>query len=235
MGAPVRAVMFDLDGTLLDTAADLSEAANRLFADLGLPPMSREEVTRCVGRGIPNLVKRLLTAARGCEPTSEDHAAMVEVFRAHYRDTNGRHARPFEGVIEGLDRFAAAGLPLACVTNKSAEFTEPLLEKTGLRGYFDLVVSGDTLANKKPHPEPLLHVCARFGIAPAEALLIGDSGNDIAAAREAGCRVFCVPYGYNEGVPVRAEDCDCMVSDLRAAADRVLPEVAGAHGLAMNP
>ena len=208
----VRAVMFDLDGTLLDTAADLHEAANRMLRDAGLAPLSRESVTGFVGRGIPNLVKRCLTGARGQAPTEAEWEARVASFRAHYRVVNGAHTVAYPGVLETLQALRAAAVPIVCVTNKSAEFSEPLLAKTGLAPYFKCVVSGDTLPHKKPHPAPLLHVCEQLGTPPEHTLMIGDSGNDIAAARAAGCPVFCVPYGYNEGVAVRAEDCDALLA-----------------------
>jgi phosphoglycolate phosphatase len=116
-----------------------------------------------------------------------------------------------------------AGLKLACVTNKAAAFTEPLLEIMGLARYLDMIVSGDTLSQKKPHPLPFLHICANFGIEPGEALVIGDSRNDVAGARAAGCPVFCVPYGYSDGEDVRDLGCDFIVASLDEAARRLVP------------
>lgn len=226
---PVRAVLFDLDGTLLDTLPDLHEAANRMLAGAGLPPSSFDAVKSYVGRGIPNLVKRCLTGACGVEPTEAEWQTRVEEFRAHYRSTNGQNTRLYPGVIDTLQTLCDAGLPLACVTNKSAEFSEPLLQQMGIAPYLKFTVSGDTLPHKKPHPAPLLHAFEKLGIAPADAVLIGDSGNDIAAARAAGCAVFCVPYGYNEGVPVRAQDCDALIRTLPDAVPLIeLPSSAHA-------
>lgn len=113
--------------------------------------------------------------------------------------------------------WQATGLPLAVITNKAAAFTEPLLERKGLRGFFTAVVSGDTTAHKKPHPEPVLHACRLLGRPPERNLHIGDSLHDIHAAKAAGSTAWCVPYGYNEGQAVRAEDCDALVADLLAA------------------
>jgi phosphoglycolate phosphatase len=129
---------------------------------------------------------------------------------------------PFPGVVEGLHALRAAGVPLACITNKAERFTVDLLRRTALDGFFDVLMCGDTVARKKPDPEPVLAACGRLGVAPADALMIGDSANDVQAARAAGCPVWCVPYGYNEGRPVESLDCDALVPDLAEAARRVL-------------
>jgi len=146
----------------------------------------------------------------------------LEIFERCYTAVNGRYTTFYPGVIEGLDYFRDMGLPLACVTNKSGRFTRPLLEMTGLAARFTTVVAGDTLPQKKPDPAPLLHVCRQFEIAPADMLMIGDSQNDIGAARAAGCPVFCVPYGYSEGRDVRELDSDAIVSTLLDAARLVV-------------
>jgi phosphoglycolate phosphatase len=212
---PFQSVTFDLDGTLLDTVADLAEACRRMLAELGEPPRSEDEVRHFVGKGMAVLVERCLTHDR--VPTPECLAAAIVVFQRHYAEVNGRYTRLYPGVLEGLAAWRASGLPLGVVTNKPARFTEPLLERMGLASYFAVVVSGDTTAHKKPHPEPILHACRQFGAAPQHNLHIGDSKNDIEAARAAGCTAFCVPYGYNEGRPVDSADCDALVSDLLAA------------------
>ncbi len=121
------------------------------------------------------------------------------------------------GVVEGLDALKAAGFRLGCITNKVARYTEPLLKGIGLAHYFDIVLSGDTLPEKKPHPLPLLHSAQFFGVPIEQLLLIGDSLNDAVAARAAGCPVFCVPYGYNHGEPVDGLDLDAVIADLPAA------------------
>lgn len=180
---PIRAVLIDLDGTLLDTAPDLAAAANRMLADLGLPRCEPQLIATFIGKGIPMLVRRALSGAR-----------------------------------EGIERLRALDLRLACVTNKTERFTCELLERTGFAASFDLSVCGDTVARKKPDPMPLLFVCERFEVSPAEALFIGDSLNDVSAARAAGCPVWCVPYGYSEGLPVSALACDRIVATLKEAA-----------------
>lgn len=210
-----QSVTFDLDGTLLDSVADLAEACRRMLAELGEPPRSEDEVRCFVGKGMAVLVERCLTHEQ--PPTPERLAAAIAVFQRHYAEVNGCYTRIYPGVQEGLAAWRASGLPLGVVTNKPARFTEPLLERMGLADYFAVVVSGDTMAYKKPHPEPILYACRRLGVAPQHNLHIGDSKNDIEAARAAGCTAFCVPYGYNEGKPVDSADCDALVSDLLAA------------------
>jgi phosphoglycolate phosphatase len=138
----------------------------------------------------------------------------LPIYERCYADINGRHTTIYPGVVEGLEALRAQGFPLACVTNKSGRFTRPLLEQVRLASYFTEVVAGDTLPRKKPDPLPLLHVCGRLGIGPPEMLMIGDSLNDAQAARAAGCPVFCVTYGYNEGHDVRELDIDAIVESL---------------------
>ena len=213
---PLRSVTLDLDGTLLDTVPDLTAAANATLHELGLPRRQEDEIRNFVGRGIANLVLRCLT--RDAPVPAEEHARAVEVFHRHYAQVNGRASRPFPGVIEGLETFRGMGLKMAVVTNKAAAFTDPLLVATGLSRYFEFAVSGDTLAEKKPHPLQLNHACERLGTTAGGNLHIGDSKHDVAAARAAGCPVFCVPYGYNEGEDVRKLDCDALVASLEEAA-----------------
>jgi phosphoglycolate phosphatase len=215
----IAAVMIDLDGTLLDTVPDLAAAAARMLAALGLPPCTQEEVRSYIGKGIPNLVRRCLLASAGAARGEALQAEGLALYHEFYFEESGRRTAVYPGVIEGLDRFRAMGLRLACVTNKAARFTVPLLERMHLAGYFELMVSGDTLARKKPDPLQLLHICAKFALSPARVLLIGDSANDALAARAAGCPVICVSYGYSEGGNVRDLDCDVIVESLSEAAD----------------
>ena len=210
-----QSVTFDLDGTLLDTIADLAEACRLMLAELGVPPRSAEEVHSFVGKGMAVLVERCLTHEQA--PDEALLAAGITAFRRHYAVVNGRYARLYPLVLEGLREWRASGLKLGVVTNKPAEFTEVLLERMGIADFFDVVVSGDTTAHKKPHPEPILHACRHLAVESQRNLHIGDSLNDIQAARAAGSLAYCVPYGYNEGQPVDSADCDALVSDLLAA------------------
>jgi len=210
-----ESVTFDLDGTLLDTVADLAEASNRMLRELDLPTYSEDDILRFIGRGINVLVERCLTRPEPPSPEQLDRA--IAAFKRHYAEVNGQFATIYPGVLEGLQAWKATGLPMAVITNKAAVFTEPLLERMGLRGYFDVVVSGDTTPHKKPYPEPVLHACRVMGSSPERNLHIGDSIHDIYAARAAGSTVYCVPYGYNEGRAVRSEDCDALLADLYAS------------------
>jgi phosphoglycolate phosphatase len=220
----VRAVLCDLDGTLLDTAPDLLEAANGMLAELGRSRVGIAEVRAYVGRGIPNLVKRLLAGRLdAADDPAPPPAEALASFRRHYADSNGRSAAAYAGVVEGLDALTAMGLPLACITNKAEAFTGPLLERTGLAPYFRVVVSGDTLPRAKPDPMPLIWVCGHFDLRPKDMLMIGDSVNDAKAARAAGCPVFIVPYGYNEGHDVHKLDCDAIVASLFEATKLIKP------------
>lgn len=216
----IRSVTFDLDGTLLDTIADLAAACDAMMIELGRLPHGVDKVRRFVGKGMAVLVERCLTTAEG-PPDAELLACGIAAFRHHYTAFNGRAATEYPGVRAGLEAFRALGLPLGVVTNKPAAFTGPLLERTGLADFFVVSVSGDTTANKKPHPEPILHACTILGTRPQENLHIGDSDNDLLAARAAGCLAFAVPYGYTEEGAVDTSNCDALVSSLLEAARRV--------------
>jgi len=210
----VRAVMIDLDGTLLDTVPDLAVAANAMLAEMGRPALDVALIRTFVGKGIARLVEKSVAASLGREPATEERERALALFERCYSEINGRHTSVYPGVFEGLKRLREMTLPLACVTNKAGRFTQPLLERMRLAPYFSQVVAGDTLPRKKPDPMPLEHACKQLGIAPAQMLMIGDSVNDAEAARSAGCPVFCVDYGYNEGRDVRELDIDAIVPSL---------------------
>ena len=216
---PVRAVLIDLDGTLADTAGDLAAAANRMLAELGLPQRTVDEVATYVGKGIARLVERCLTGdlERKADPALLQRA--LAAFAPAYDEESGRHSRLYAGAASGLEAMAAQGLLLACVTNKAQRFTLALLERFGVAHRFHAVVCGDMVAHGKPDPLPYLHACAKLEVLPSEALVVGDSANDVAAARAAGMRVVCVPYGYNEGRPVASLQADAVIPDLVAAAN----------------
>jgi phosphoglycolate phosphatase len=210
--------MIDLDGTLLDTAADLAAAANSMLRELGKGERPFETIQSYIGKGIQKLVKRALTGSLDGEPDIELFERAMPIYEREYAKTLCVNTRPYPGVLDGLNMLREAGFRLACVTNKAEAFTLPLLRAAGLTEYFDIILSGDSLPRKKPDPLPLLHACSHFGILPSEMLLIGDSLNDAQAARAAGCHIFCVPYGYNEGRDVRELDCDAVVPSVLDAA-----------------
>lgn len=211
---PVRAVMIDLDGTLLDTVPDLAVAANAMLADMGRPALDVALIRTFVGKGIARFVEKSVAASLGRAPGPAELDEALVLFERCYSAVNGKHTSIYPGVFEGLKRLREMAMPLACVTNKAARFTQPLLERMRLAPYFSQVVAGDTLPRKKPDPLPLMHVCEQLGIAPAQMLMIGDSANDAEAARSAGCPVFCVDYGYSEGRDVRELDIDAIVPSL---------------------
>jgi phosphoglycolate phosphatase len=216
-GAPrIRAVLFDLDGTILDTAADLAAAANAMLAQVGRATLPEAQIRDYIGRGVQNLVTRSLEATGGA--SAQEASGALAVFERHYLAGIADRTRPYDGVVEGMEALSRAGIPMGCVTNKAARFTEPLLERTGLMRFLRVVVSGDTVANKKPHPEPMLHAAAKLGVAPGETLMVGDSLNDVASARAAGCRVVVVPYGYREGLAIEALGADAVVASVEEVA-----------------
>jgi phosphoglycolate phosphatase len=229
-----RAVAIDLDGTLLDTVGELATAINMMLVKVGHPSampiehravleaianreLPEAAVRNMVGKGLANLVTQALTAALGHAPSPELAAHALGVYQECYLEVLGTSAVPYDGVIAGLDCMHALGLRLACITNKATRFTLPLLERTGLAQRFEHIVCGDTYEKRKPDPLPLVKTAERFGCTTAELLMIGDSVNDVTAARAAGCPILCVPYGYNEGQPVDNLDFDDMIQDLSEA------------------
>ncbi len=214
----VKAVMIDLDGTLLDTVPDLAAAANMMLKEIGRPALPEEVIRTFVGKGITNLVDRAIAGHIDGTADPELHARGLEIYERCYTQANGRRATLYPGVVEGLERMQAQGFALACVTNKSGRYTLPLLDMMGLAPYFEHVVAGDTVSRKKPDPAPLLYACGKLGVMPHEMLMVGDSLNDTIAARAAGCPVFCVTYGYNEGRDVRSLDTNAIIDSLVEAA-----------------
>ena len=194
MDARQRTVLIDLDGTLVDTAPDIVEAAARMVQALGAAPLPFKTVSGFIGNGVPTLVRRVLAASAIAPAVDEQRAQSL--FHRHYEETNGRFGAVFPGVLEGLNTLRQAGYRLGCVTNKPQAPTRVLLAMTGLAPYFEVVVAGDSIAQLKPHPEPLLHACRAMGTDPALCVLVGDSGVDVAAALAARMPVYIVRYGY---------------------------------------
>ena len=218
---PIRAALIDLDGTLFDTLDDIAAAANAMLADAGRAPLAREIVAAYVGKGAANFVARAFAES----PQGLAEESVVErwlpVFLTHYHACNGRRAQLYPGVVDGLRAMRALGPKLAVVTNKPRSLTLQLLDQFAVADCFDAVVAGGDTEKRKPDPEPLLHACTLLGVTAHEAVMIGDSINDVQAARAAGCRALVVPYGYNEGAPVQTLASDGIVATLLEAADYI--------------
>ena len=210
----VKMVMIDLDGTLIHTAPDLAACVNRMLADLGRAACPENIIMSWIGNGVPRLVKRALTGEMWAEPEQAQFVKAQIIFQKHYIEHVSDFSRPYPGVVSGLDRLKAQGFHLVCITNKAEAFTLPLLRNLDLSKYFELVLSGDSLPKQKPDPMPLLHACKHFSITPEHGVLIGDSSNDVEAARAAGMPVICVPYGYNHGHNIRDARPDAVLDSL---------------------
>jgi phosphoglycolate phosphatase len=233
--ADIQAVIVDLDGTMVDTLGDFGEALNRTMTDLDLPPVTRSLIERTVGKGSEHLIRSVLAHQLALpEVTGLSNvcsARNVEVlyepawqrYQHHYRRINGEFSDVYPGVAEGLAALKRRGLPMACLTNKPLAFAQALLQVKALDGYFGWVFGGDSFERKKPDPMPILGTCAAMGVAPAQALMVGDSENDAQAARAAGCPVALVSYGYNHGQPIAQVPHDLLLDSLLELESRLAP------------
>lgn len=193
-------VAIDLDGTMVDTAPDLHASINEMLRLVGREQQSLETIESWMGNGIERLVHRALTGEFNNDSDPSLFNEAFPYFIQAYKQFNGTLSRLYPGVSDALASLAQTDRPLVCITNKAAAFTEPLMHSLAIHSYFNLVIAGDTLAQKKPHPAQLLHASQHFAIDSAECALIGDSISDIRAARAAKFRVVCMSYGYNHGV-----------------------------------
>ncbi|HAO34107.1 MAG TPA: phosphoglycolate phosphatase [Candidatus Competibacter sp.] len=212
--AHALALFFDLDGTLVDSVPDLTAAVNVMLAQLALPQRRENQVRDWVGNGVDNLIHRALTndMAGRADPTL--FARAKPLYKAAYAEHLSAHSALYPGVREGLIRLYAAGFPMACVTNKSVEFARPLLGHLGIAQYFSTVVGGECVAHPKPAPDALVLCAERLGAPITHSLMVGDSLNDVGAARNAGCPVVCVPYGYNHGRDIREAAPDAVIDSI---------------------
>jgi len=185
-------VLFDLDGTFADTAPDLYAALKRLLAELGRPPISYEEFRKSVSHG----TRAMLKCGLGIEPDDPDYASLQQRFLDFYLADIATHTRLFEGMDALIERLERASIPWGIVTNKPTRLTEPLMRGLGMTARASAIVSGDTTAHAKPHPEPILHACRLAGTEPSRTLFLGDAERDIEAGRNAGTRTLVALFGY---------------------------------------
>ena len=210
----IRLILFDLDGTLVDSVPDLAWCGNEMLRQLDLPERGLDSARAWVGNGVERFVKRFLSGEMDAEPDEELFARGLDLFNRLYIDNVSERSQVYPGVIECLQQLAGGDLHLACVTNKPEPFTSDLIAAMGLDSYFELVVAGDTTARKKPDPMPLHYAADHFGLDYAECMMVGDSSNDVRAARAAGFAIACVPYGYNHGNDIGESRPDLIVENL---------------------
>jgi phosphoglycolate phosphatase len=211
----IRAVAFDLDGTLIDTMADLAAAVNLMLGLLGATELPEPRVRALVGNGVDQLVLSALKESLGSIPTHSAHrSAALALFRRLYGQRLFKRSQVYPGVVQALRSLADRGLALCCITNKDSVFAEPLLQQAGLSEFLAFTLCADRAEDRKPSPNMLLSACSRLGIAPAEMLYIGDSSVDIAAARAAGCPVIAVSYGYGKDHSAADTKADGLVDKL---------------------
>lgn len=207
-------ILIDVDGTLVDSVPDLHYCVDEMMRALGMPLRGEAKVRTWVGNGVERLVRRALIDNLDGEPDDALFQKAYPIFLDLYAENTSKRSRLYPGVLEGLDMMQRAGYKLGCVTNKVAQFTIPLLKDLGVYDRFAIVVSGDTLPEKKPHPRPLLHAAEFFGVKPDKALMLGDSVSDVKAARAAGFQIVCMSYGYNHGVDIREAKPDAVIDSM---------------------
>lgn len=209
-----KMILIDVDGTLVDSVPDLTYCVDEMMKRLGRTPHGEAKVRDWVGNGVERLVRRALVGRLEGEPVDDDFERALPIFLELYADNTAQRSRLYPGVREGLAYLKAQGYRLGCVTNKAERFTVPLLEHFGIHDDFGIVVSGDSLPVKKPDPGPLLHAARHLGVAPQDALMLGDSKSDVTAARAAGFQIVCMSYGYNHGEDIRIYEPDAVIDSM---------------------
>ncbi len=215
-------IIIDLDGTLVDSVPDLAYCADKMLLQLGLPERGEEAVREWIGNGVDKLVKRALTNSLEEEPEAQLFARALSIFNELYGENASKRSVLYPGVETALAWFQENAYALVCVTNKAERFTLPLLQAKGIAEYFSIVISGDTLAKKKPDPLPLLYAAEKLEVSVETSLMIGDSQHDVAAARAAGMQMACVSYGYNHGEDIALSNPDVVVDSMDEIV-RLLP------------
>jgi len=207
-------VLIDVDGTLVDSVPDLAFCVDEMLKQLDMPVRGEERVRHWVGNGVERLVERALVDDLDGYPDEALKARALPIFMALYAENTCVRSCLYPGVQEGMAYMKAAGYKMGCVTNKAAAFTIPLLKELGIHDEFAIIISGDTLAKKKPDPLPLLHAAEFFGVEPAQAMMLGDSVSDVKAARAAGFQITCMTYGYNHGANIADARPDALIDSM---------------------
>jgi phosphoglycolate phosphatase len=207
-------VLIDVDGTLVDSVPDLAFSIDQMLKDLDMPVRGDDKVKHWVGNGIERLVKRALVNAMDGDPDETLYQHALPLFKSHYTVNNSKRSHLYEGVIQGLDYMRSRGYRMGCVTNKASKFTHPLLRDLGLADYFEVIICGDDTPKIKPDPLPLLTAAQRMQVDPNQSLMIGDSSNDVRAARAAGFQIICTSYGYNHGEDIRRYGPDAVIDSM---------------------
>lgn len=195
----IKGIAFDLDGTLVDSIPDLTAATQAMLAELNLTSCSEAQVRTWVGNGASVLISRAVSWAKGYDISQAELDEIFPLFMVHYGQFLDVFSRFYKWVPETLSQLKKSGFKLAVITNKPHCFAVPLLKSFGIFDEFDIVLGGDALAKKKPDPYPLEYVMTKWGLTPDEFLMVGDSKNDILAAKSAGCSSIGLTYGYNYG------------------------------------
>ncbi len=209
-----KLIMIDVDGTLVDSVPDLAYCVDELMVAMGREKWGEAKVRHWVGNGVPKLVERSLTGELEGIANKDDYNKAYPIFLALYAENTSGRSSLYAGVKEGLDYLQAQGYTLGCVTNKAEQFTLPILKDLGVFDYFDIVISGDTLAKKKPDPLPLFHAAEFFGIDPKDSMMLGDSISDVKASRGAGFEIICMSYGYNHGNDIADANPDLVIDSM---------------------
>ena len=216
-----KLIMIDVDGTLVDSVPDLAYCIDEMMQQLGLQKWGEAKVRHWVGNGVPKLVERALTGELEGQPIQEVFDIAYPIFLDLYEDNTAERSYLYDGVREGLDYLISQGYQLGCVTNKSEQFTHPLLKALGIFNDFKIIISGDTLAKRKPDPMPLLYCAEHFNLKPKECLMLGDSVSDVKAARAAGFDIICMSYGYNHGNDIADENPDLVIDSMSQLSDHL--------------
>ena len=218
-------ILFDLDGTLVETAPEICDAVNDTLQHFGLASVTQGQVNDWIGHGTLELLIQALAFVQAQDDKTVRASAhlpeMAAIFKSHYRTRCGTRSRPYPHVMETLHQLQANGIRLGVVTNKEGAYTQTVLDAHGLTALFDCVISGDSLPTKKPQPDVVLHCLAHFQIGKDKTLFVGDSSIDVATARNAGIDIWAVPYGYNMGAAIADSSPDRVIADFRPLVERI--------------